>query len=103
MRGQPRVYGTRPGIDRSAAGEKGSRMSDDPVIRDSPSPAAAAKRKPTALGRGLGALLGETRREEALVAAPGNGEDASGNVSEGLALLPVGAIEPHPEQPRRHF
>lgn len=78
-------------------------MSDDPVIRIGASPAAAAKRKPTALGRGLGALLGETRREEPLVAAPGNGEDGNGNVSEGLALLPVSAIEPHPEQPRRHF
>lgn len=78
-------------------------MNDDPVIRIGASPTAAAKRKPTALGRGLGALLGETRREEPLVAAPGNGEDGNGNVSEGLALLPVSAIEPHPEQPRRHF
>jgi ParB family chromosome partitioning protein len=77
-------------------------MSDDPVIRISASPGAAAKRKPAALGRGLGALLGETRREEPLVAAPGTGEDGNGKVSEGLALLPVGAIEPHPEQPRRH-
>ncbi|MEO5586693.1 MAG: ParB/RepB/Spo0J family partition protein [Novosphingobium sp.] len=76
-------------------------MSDDPVI-----PVAApltAKRKPTALGRGLGALLGETRREEPLVTAPSNGTDEGGKVSEGLALLPVSAIEPHPEQPRRHF
>lgn len=82
-------------------------MSDDPVIRVSASPApasgGAAKRKPTALGRGLGALLGETRREEPLITAPGNGEDGNGKVSEGLALLPVSAIEPHPEQPRRHF
>ena len=78
-------------------------MSDDPVIRVSGNPPAAAKRKPPALGRGLGALLGETRREEPLVAAPTNGADETGKVSEGLALLPVGAIEPHPEQPRRHF
>ena len=82
-------------------------MSDDPVIRMSTPPAspsgAAAKRKPTALGRGLGALLGETRREEPLITAPGSGADDSGKVSEGLAVLPVGAIEPHPEQPRRHF
>jgi ParB family chromosome partitioning protein len=78
-------------------------MSDEPTIHVSASPAAAAKRKPTALGRGLGALLGETRREEPLITAAGNGEDDSGKVSEGLALLPVSAIEPHPEQPRRHF
>jgi ParB family chromosome partitioning protein len=77
-------------------------MSDDSVTPTSAAP-VATKRKPTALGRGLGALLGETRREEPLVTAPGNGEDDHGKVSEGLALLPVGAIEPHPEQPRRHF
>lgn len=57
--------------------------------------------KRPALGRGLGALLGETRREEAVsrisVSAPGEG------VSSGLAMLAVAAIEPHPEQPRRHF
>lgn len=59
----------------------------------------AAKRP--ALGRGLGALLGETRREEAVsrisVSAPGEA------VANGLASLPVASIEPHPEQPRRHF
>jgi ParB family chromosome partitioning protein len=60
------------------------------------------------LGKGLGALLGEARREEPLVrnASEADGEEASspGAVpAEGLASLPVGAIEPHPEQPRRHF
>lgn len=59
----------------------------------------AAKRP--ALGRGLGALLGETRREEAVsrisVSAPGEA------VASGLASLTVASIEPHPEQPRRHF
>ncbi len=59
----------------------------------------AAKRP--ALGRGLGALLGETRREEAVsrisVSAPGEA------VVSGLASLTVASIEPHPEQPRRHF
>lgn len=59
----------------------------------------AAKRP--ALGRGLGALLGETRREEAVsrisVSAPGE------QVVSGLASLSVASIEPHPEQPRRHF
>ena len=62
------------------------------------------------LGKGLGALLGETRREESLVsprrAAPasGGGSDSDGAVAEeGLAMLAVSTIEPHPEQPRRHF
>ena len=67
-------------------------MSDDLVIR------LTAKRP--ALGRGLGALLGESRREEPLVSAP----TASGNGSvTGLAMLAVADIVPHPAQPRRRF
>jgi ParB family chromosome partitioning protein len=83
-------------------------MNDDPVIRISvpqikeavAKEAAARPRKP-ALGRGLGALLGESRREEPVNASRGGEEGAQ--PSEGLAMLPVAAIEPHPEQPRRHF
>jgi ParB family chromosome partitioning protein len=64
------------------------------------SAAVKAVKRP-ALGRGLGALLGETRREEAVsrisVSAPGE------QVVSGLASLSVASIEPHPEQPRRHF
>jgi ParB family transcriptional regulator, chromosome partitioning protein len=58
------------------------------------------------LGKGLGALLGETRREEPLVtqreAAEAGFEPASPAKS-GLASLAVAAIEPLPGQPRRHF
>ena len=61
----------------------------------------AAKRP--ALGRGLGALLGETRREEAVsrisVSPPMEGVAPQS----GLAMLTVASIEPHPDQPRRHF
>lgn len=78
------------------------------------SPEAAAKdagAKPAprrALGRGLGALLGETRREEPLVApaAPAGAATPAADLpaaASGLASLPVAAIEPHPDQPRRHF
>jgi len=75
--------------------------------------------KRAALGRGLGALLGETRREEALSrpkAAAAGADGASpidagtagagtpgGRPTTGVALLSVSDIEPHPEQPRRHF
>ncbi len=60
-------------------------------------PAAPPKR----LGRGLGALLGETRREEPLVAAPAAGSLAS--TGPGLAMLATASIVPHPGQPRRKF
>ncbi len=58
------------------------------------------------LGRGLGALMGETRREEPLVVR--NPDDPSVNEpgtpqGQGLASIPVGAIEPLPGQPRQHF
>jgi ParB family chromosome partitioning protein len=50
-------------------------------------------------------LLGESRREEPVArpltaAGAGNGEAEQ---SDGLALLPIAAIEPHPGQPRRRF
>ncbi|AKH43341.1 ParB family chromosome partitioning protein [Altererythrobacter atlanticus] len=57
------------------------------------------------LGRGLGALLGDAKREEPLVES-GQGEEAEaagGLRASGLASLAVAAIEPHPEQPRRYF
>lgn len=67
-------------------------MSDDSAVR------MTAKRP--ALGRGLGALLGESRREEPLVAAPAPGGAAPAS---GLAMLPIADIVPHPGQPRRRF
>ena len=59
------------------------------------------------LGRGLGALMGETRREEPLVVrdlnAPDSPQQPGNSKREGLANLPVSAIEPLPGQPRQHF
>jgi ParB family chromosome partitioning protein len=60
------------------------------------------------LGKGLGALLGEARREEPLVRQVTDSAARPASVApvpqgEGLARLPVAAIEPHPDQPRRHF
>jgi ParB family chromosome partitioning protein len=73
-------------------------MSNDPVVRIAATkPEGGTKRH--ALGRGLGALLGETRREEPLVSAPA----ASAAPVSGLAMLAVADIEPHPGQPRSHF
>ena len=70
---------------------------DDTAARGAP------RRK---LGKGLGALLGEVRREEPLVASGAMVADAAHEPPQrpaGLSSLPLAAIEPHPEQPRRHF
>ena len=80
-------------------------MSGDELVRFSLPPREAAqtpigaspKKRPGGLGRGLGALMGESRREEPLVA------EAAGRPASGLMTLPVADIEPHPAQPRRHF
>jgi ParB family chromosome partitioning protein len=84
-------------------------MTDDPLVRLSSVPssephALPARRKVQGLGRGLEALLGESRREESLIkpVLSGNSSSPPGS-SGGLALLAVSDIEPHPEQPRRHF
>lgn len=81
-------------------------MSDDSTTRTT-----APKRQ--ALGRGLGALLGESRREEPLVTraiqAVSDGASSSpapavtGDPATGLAMLAVADIVPHPGQPRRRF
>ena len=69
-------------------------MSDDHVVR-----IGSAKRP--ALGRGLGALLGDARREEPLVSSPQS--MGIGAQSGGLAMLAVANIVAHPDQPRRRF
>jgi len=74
-------------------------MSDD---QNPVGTAAPAKRKPMALGRGLGALMGEVRREEPLVTGNRGGGDSPALAS-GLAMLAISSITPHPDQPRRHF
>ena len=60
-----------------------------------------------ALGKGLGALMGESRREEPLVIGRESQEDSSSGSkayrTDGLASLPISAIEPMPGQPRKRF
>ena len=51
--------------------------------------------RPSGLGRGLNALLGEIAREAPVT--PGEAP------APGLRMLPVEALSPHPNQPRRHF
>ena len=80
-------------------------MNDEPIIRFSvpraePTAITPPRRRPPALGRGLEALLGESRREEPVGSAAARDP---GRTDDGLTLLPVAAITPHPDQPRRHF
>lgn len=53
------------------------------------------KRPRGGLGRGLNALLGEMAREAPV--APGAEQP------DGVRMLPVSSLAPHPDQPRRHF
>jgi ParB family chromosome partitioning protein len=85
-------------------------MSDEnPTAAEAGSTKAPPRRK---LGRGLGALLGETRREEMLVnshasaeggAAPARTAQLAELPREGLAHIPVASISPLPGQPRQYF
>ena len=77
-------------------------MSNDELVRlSAPAPTLApAKKRPGGLGRGLGALMGEVRREEPLVQSV---EPATSAAKRGFALIATAEIEPHPDQPRRHF
>ncbi|MGC4252869.1 MAG: ParB/RepB/Spo0J family partition protein [Sphingobium sp.] len=54
-------------------------------------------KRPHGLGRGLSALLGDVQREEPVApsSAPASGK--------AVQSIEVALIQPHPEQPRRHF
>lgn len=76
-------------------------MNDNTLTPVEASPPAAAIKRKTGLGRGLGALMGESRREEPLVARSSGLSSAS--EASGLAMLAVSDIVAHPNQPRRQF
>jgi ParB family chromosome partitioning protein len=59
--------------------------------------------KPRRLGRGLGALLGETRREEPLVRRDDASTEAPQVVGSPLRNLALASIKPLPGNPRKHF
>jgi ParB family chromosome partitioning protein len=58
--------------------------------------------KPRRLGKGLGALLGETRREEPLVRRDEPAE-VSADSGSPLRMVPIASIRPLPGNPRKHF
>lgn len=74
-------------------------MSENPATASGKSSAKGR----AALGRGLGALLGDVRREEPLVATgEGAGQGARGS-RDGLAMIAVSDIASHPDNPRVRF
>ena len=75
--------------------------SDDPVYL-SPVPRGTTDKKKK-LGKGLGALLGETRREEPLVTRQEGSDVPRETTANGLSAIPVASIEPLPGQPRTRF
>ena len=56
----------------------------------------AKRARRAGLGRGLNALLGDIARESA-------GRARRSASATGVRMLPVSALAPHPDQPRRHF
>lgn len=79
-------------------------MSGENEVKDVSAPKAPLPKR-AALGRGLGALLGESRREESLGrSAQATDSPGAATARDGaIAMLAIAMIEPHPEQPRRHF
>ena len=63
---------------------------------------ALGRKRPSGLGRGLNALLGEAVREEPLVRRE-DGTPGQPAMITGLRTLPLSEIRPHPGQPRRWF
>lgn len=78
--------------------------SSDPIRFSVPQRSPADKKN--RLGKGLGALLGETKREEPLVRGDDTASEGSAeleNADSPLKVLAVSRIEPLPGNPRKHF
>lgn len=63
---------------------------------------SSRSKRPSGLGRGLSALLGDIQTEAA-IAGPAPVAGGSSGSANGLTLLPLTEVFPHPDQPRRHF
>lgn len=64
---------------------------------DTPTPASPLKKRPTGLGRGLAALMGEIEREAPVAV------DGSAAAPEGVRMVDVQRMRPLPNQPRKTF
>lgn len=76
----------------------------DAIIRFSPLGTTITTRKrPSVLGRGLSALLDEAQEQGGVGAAAAQAQTPSVAAGEGVAMIAIADIRPHPAQPRRHF
>jgi len=81
----------------------------DPIRFSVPQRPAGERKGKKKLGKGLGALMGEVKREEPLVQSDETSSDQSAGQSETgggnslLKSLSIAAIEPLPGNPRKHF
>jgi ParB family transcriptional regulator, chromosome partitioning protein len=62
----------------------------------------SSKKRPSGLGRGLSALLGEIEREAPVAVGNQQGTTAP-TVADGIRMVEISDLSPHPGQPRRHF
>ncbi len=70
---------------------------------DLPASSRVVVEKPRRLGKGLGALLGETRREEPLVRREDGPAEAPAPGASPLRMLALASIKPLPGNPRKYF
>lgn len=79
--------------------------STDPIRFSVPQRSPADRKKK--LGKGLGALMGETKREEPLVRGDDSGAGDAGGAAQTsdspLKSLTIASIDPLPGNPRKHF
>lgn len=64
-------------------------------------PAIPARKRPSGLGRGLSALLGDIQQEAPV--RGGDGTAANDAMPDGVRMLPVSHLRPLPNQPRKTF
>ncbi len=77
----------------------------DAVIRFSPLGTAVdpVRKRPSGLGRGLSALLGEAQEQGGVGANAAQAPRGPTSEGDGVAMIAIADIRPHPRQPRRHF
>jgi ParB family chromosome partitioning protein len=77
----------------------------DAVIRFSPLGTAVepTRRRPSGLGRGLSALLGEAEEQGGVGAGAAQAPGSTISDGDSVVMIAIADIRAHPRQPRRHF